>query len=284
METIILGYLGGFLLLFIYLSTRCFFYVEEGHVAAVSSFGQARRQNSGAVKGYQPGMHNKWPWEVVHPLSLMETSWSLSDENRKLTVMAHDGTVLEVECVVRIRARSEKLEELVFQIRDSQTQIRSFLASSLRNEIANFGVSLPPGDAYIYIRSRRKEFLTQYRKAVESDLAAFGVELLGLDLIDIIPPAELAASLNSVQTAKADAEAWVAKARAIAEQKVYAAKEALEIAKSEAEAVGTGIKVTGEGLRKVQEIGTLSDYVNRRTEELTRKRSKLVVLRQGERI
>ena len=116
---------------------RCFFRVEEGHRALLSSFGALAMDGSGHPRTYKPGLHRKLPWQVVHSVSIMEQNLDLSTQEGGRTAMTEDGTVLRFDSVLRYTPIESQLERYVFGIRSSREHIAGLFASLLRNEIAN---------------------------------------------------------------------------------------------------------------------------------------------------
>jgi regulator of protease activity HflC (stomatin/prohibitin superfamily) len=258
------------------------FKVEEGHCASLESFGKARRDSNGKLILWDAGLHSKKPWEKVHALSLMEKTIDLQSSDQHFHTMTQDGTVLTLSVKVRVKAKRERAEAILYQMNDPMDQVQSFLTSSLRNEIANFGEGLDPGDSFIQLRNQQTTFLKSFQNVVSEELEEkFGITLLGLDLIDITPPHELATALNSVQTAQAEGESLIARAHAMREKRLFSAKKKLEIAKFEAEASEKEMNTIGTNLFELKNKKTLQDYVNRREDEVN-KQSKLSIIKKEE--
>lgn len=279
--TFITGFAGG-LVTCIVLLVAVFgaFKVEEGHVASLTSFGKAMREANGKLKLWQPGLHMKMPWHQAHQFSLMEKSVELRTNDQAFYAIAQDGTNLNLDTHIRIKASEENAEALLYKIENPVKHLKDYLSCVLRNEVANFGDTLSPGEAFIRLRNGKKVFLSQYQKATEKQLKdRYGLELLGLDIVDVIPPEELATSLNSVQTAKAEGEQQIARAYALRETRMLSARESLEIAKAEGAASEKEIKVLGFHLSELKKKGTLLDYVTRRENEVYKK-SRMSVVRK----
>jgi regulator of protease activity HflC (stomatin/prohibitin superfamily) len=264
------------------LSFFSYFQVEEGHCASVSSFGKAKRNADGTLQLSGPGMHSKLPWEKSHVLSLMEKKIDLSTDDHPFQTMARDGTTLSVQASVRLRARQDHAEMLLYAIENPMDHIRDYLSCVLRSEIANFGENMEPGDVFIQLRNQQPVLRAAFESAVKKTLEeGYGVELLGLDLVDLIPPQELANAMNSVQTARADSESMIARANALREKKLYSANKRLEVSKKEAMAAELEMVTVGLNLITLQKNGTLAEYVSRRKDEVY-KLSRLSIVKQEE--
>lgn len=281
MESAIIGFGYGLITCFVLLvAILGSFKVEEGHVASLSSFGKALRDSSGNLRLWKAGLHFKMPWHQVHLLSLMEKSLELETNDQPFYAIAQDGTNLILDTQIRVKADETDAESLLYKIQSPITHLQSYLSCVLRNEVANFGENLNPGEAFIRLRNHKRAFTQQYQKASEKQLKSqYGLTLFGLDLVDITPPDELATSLNSVQTAKAEGETQIARAHALRETRLLSAKESLEIAKAEADAAEKEIKTLGDHLAEIKKKGTLADYVTRRENEVYKK-SRMSVVRK----
>jgi regulator of protease activity HflC (stomatin/prohibitin superfamily) len=90
----------------------------------------------------------------------------------------------------------------------------------------------------------------------------------GVDLTDILPPEELAQSLNSVMNAQSEAQRILAQTEAECEQRMLAARKGLAIARARARAVEDEIGTMANLLADLQRNGTLDLYVERRRHEV----------------
>ncbi|MBC7397669.1 MAG: SPFH/Band 7/PHB domain protein [Bdellovibrionales bacterium] len=282
MENYIIGLAISTLASIAFLTYLSFFKVEEGHSASLSEFGRARRESNGTLTFWPSGIHVKKPWEKVHLLSLMEKTIDLQGEDHSFHTMARDGTTLILKSNVRICADPENAEAILYRVEKPMEQVQDYLTCALRSEVANFGENLDPGEVFIQLRMQQGPFLKSYQGAVADDLRSrYGVRLLGLDLVDMSPPQELAIALNSVQTARADGESMIARAKALRERKLFSAVERLKIAQLESEATEEEMKTIGANLMTLDTSGTLGDYVSRREDEVYRQ-AKLSIIKEGQ--
>jgi regulator of protease activity HflC (stomatin/prohibitin superfamily) len=152
-----LGIAAGLVAYLLFLSSRCFFRVEEGHLAVLTSFGAAERKGGGA-KGplltYGPGLHRKWPWQRTHHVAMMEQSVDLSGEEGGRTAMAEDGTLLRFDSVLRFLPMEDKLDQYLFGMRAPVEHITGLFTCILRNEIANFRDPTSPRPGTAPVRAR----------------------------------------------------------------------------------------------------------------------------------
>jgi regulator of protease activity HflC (stomatin/prohibitin superfamily) len=287
------GFLLGLAAYLAYLSTKCSFRVEEGHVGVVTTFGAAAFEGTGKnakLVTHPPGIHFKWPWQHVIVVSTMEQNLELSGETGGQRAMAHDGTMLRFDSILRYVPNQGKLAQFLFGMKKPLEHITSLFSCLLRNEIANFQVarapkrSLPPAgsdgavlsardfdsEAGSYAQIRRERALLNERIedfCRERIADHYGVTFNAVDLVDILPPEELAEALNAVINARAEAEAAYFRAEGECQQRVLSASEGVEIARSRSRAVETEIDTLGEFLKELADSKTLDAYVARRRAE-----------------
>lgn len=260
--------------------SRCAFRVEEGHVAVRTIFGAAERDAGGALRLYGPGLHAKAPWHHVHVVPTKERMLDLSGEEGGLRVMAGDGTVLRFDSVVRYQPERGNLEALLFGMRAPMEHITGLFACLLRNEIAALRPTNPPPETGRYELARDAgsyAVIRRERVRLNREIASFckerigdryGVNFTAVDLVDILPPDELADALNGVMAAQTEAEARIFRAQAECRQRELAAQRGVEIARARAAAVEKEIDTLAGFLRALQSDGTLKGYVARRRDEV----------------
>jgi regulator of protease activity HflC (stomatin/prohibitin superfamily) len=290
----VIGLLVGLCSYGLYLATRCSFRVDEGHVGVVTTFGAAQFDSDGKrtrLVTQAPGLHFKWPWQHVQLVSMMEQNLELSGETGGQRAMAHDGTMLRFDSILRYEPDPARLHHFLFGMKAPIEHITSLFSCLLRNEIANFQVARAPkralapagsegailsardfdGEAGSYAQIRRERALLNER--IEEFCRErigdyYGLRFNAVDLIDILPPDELAEALNAVFNARAEAEAHYFRAEGTCQQRVLSASEGVEIASSRARAVETEIDKLGEFLSELAETRTLDAYVKRRRVEV----------------
>ncbi len=289
---LVIGIIVGIVAYCAYLSTRCLFRVEQGHLAVLTSFGAAVKDN-GTLRTYQPGLHFKWPWQRQHDVAMMEQSLELSGEEGGRTAMTYDGTILRFDSILRFQPVPADLEHFLFDLKSPHEHITGLFTSLLRNEIANFhppvdgnGTVVPgsieaTGGAYAQIRRERALLNRRIEEFTQKEIGRrYGVQFNAVDLTDILPPDELAEALNAVINTQTEAESLYALAEAQTRQQIVAAEHGVEIAKQRGTATELEIKTLGEVLAKLENDGTLADYVARRRAEVV-SQSKTLYMRSG---
>lgn len=275
-----IGLVAGFIIYAGLFVLRCFFRVEEGHVALLTSFSAVVKDAAGRPRTYGPGLHRKAPWHKVHAVSVMEQNLDLGSEEGDRTAMAEDGTVLRFGSVLRYVPVPTQLERYVFGMRAPREHIGGLFSSLLRNEIANIRSApaethaagsgdMPMGaGSYAAVRRERQQLNSRIADFCRDHLGdRYGIEFRAVDLTDMLPPDELADALNAVMRARTEAEALYARAEAEASQRLLAAERGVEIAAKNARAVEAEILQLGCYLGELHKSRTLDAYVRRRSAE-----------------
>lgn len=221
----------------------------------------------------------KWPWQHTHQLSMMEKRIKLSNGNTGLNfdVLTNDGTVLSFEVYARVKANPRFAEKILYTIRDPETHVIGYLKSIFRKTISTYGRDLEPGEVSLKIRTDLASIYGEIKKYESTMSEKYGIDFLGLDIVDMSAPESLNTALNSVQTAEADAEFIIARALANKEVTIIASKEKLRIATTESEAAQKEILSVGEYLHDLVKKDQIQDYIGRRKTEIFNQ-SKLTVL------
>jgi regulator of protease activity HflC (stomatin/prohibitin superfamily) len=283
---IVFSMVCGFLLYLIYLASRCVFQVQEGHLGVLISFGKVLPTEPGSdqLKTFGPGLHVKWPWQCVRKVSMMEQMIDLSGEEGGTTAMASDGTMLRLDSKLRMTPQVDHLHHYLFSMERPVEHVKGLFTCLLRNEIANFDQKQSTAKAeikeqpylqavrvgsYAAIRRERRllnQHIQEFCRAQIGD--RYGVRFDGVDLTDILPPEELAQSLNSVMNAQSEAQRLLAQTEAECEQRMLSARKGLAIARARGRAVEDEIGTMAGLLADLQRNGTLDLYIDRRRGEV----------------
>lgn len=275
-----IGLIGGLIAAALWFARSCQFRVDEGQLAVVTSFGAAKRKPNRALITYGPGLHFKRPWERVQRVSMREQSLELSGENGQ-RVMAEDGTVLRLEASLRYTPEEAGLEQFLFGLKRHDAHINGLFTCLLRCEIANMAkpatteVMSPMAEmaeaagSYGLIRRERQLLNERLANASRKQLGSvYGVKFLAVDLIDILPPDELADALNAVMNARSEADSQRFKAESESRQQLLSAEQGVEIARTHAAAVQIEMNTLAKHLGTLDCDDVLSLYVARRRTEL----------------
>ncbi|MGH8553760.1 MAG: SPFH domain-containing protein, partial [Methylococcales bacterium] len=116
--------LGSFVALAI-LAYRCFFFVNEGDCALLTSFGRPLE------RVYEAGPHFRFPWYKIHSVSLRERLSPVSRDTAD-ALLARDGTPLRIDATLRYRIQPEHLKLYLFGLEESAKHLDYYYRSILR--------------------------------------------------------------------------------------------------------------------------------------------------------
>lgn len=287
------GLLLGAALVVAWLIRRSYFRVEEGFLAVKTTFKAAEHLegDSKRLRTWGPGLHMKRPWDEIIQVPMMEHSVELSGD-RARTAMAADGTKLRFDAILRFQPTEDRLADYLFGMRAPREHILGLFTCLLRNEIANMGAGergdrllggLQNGSkaiekaasladdmgSFALIRRERAQLNRNIGEFCRAEIGnRYGVRFNAVDLVDILPPDELAAALNAVIHAHTEAGARYFRAESECEQRVLSAEEGLAIADSRARAIEAEMVTLGGVLGQLHEKGTLHLYLDRRRAEV----------------
>lgn len=253
-----------------------YFRVEEGQVAVLTRFGRALRVEDGQTAPLQvftPGLHRKAPWDEVILVNAKDQWVELTGEHGGRNVMAADGILLRIDAILRYAPDPKALDAFLFQLRAPVEHVTGLFTSLLRNEIARFKGSSPSTaddeGSYAVLRRERRHLLHRMEAFCTENLGnRYGLRATAVDLVDVLPPDELADALNAVMQARAEVGTLVARAEADARRRELAAKQGVAVAEARAEATEIEIDYLAGALGELHAQGTLADYVARRSDEV----------------
>lgn len=265
-----LGLLLGLVLLAVVLASTTVFRVDEGHVAVLTRFGAARPGLHG------PGLHTKAPWDRPLVVATQEQTLAFIGEQDGHKILTSDGTLLRFDCAVRWVPVTAALDRLLFDLTSPVAHIKDLFTCILRAEVASFEATSPPDDAdwirhagsYASIRRDLPRLRRNIEAACQRRIGAdYGVQFIAVDIVDIIPPDDLADGLNAIIQAEAEANAAFFRSQGECQQRVLSAHQGVTIAKSHALAAATEVSILGQHLGELARLGSLADYVARRRDE-----------------
>jgi regulator of protease activity HflC (stomatin/prohibitin superfamily) len=290
---LLLGLLIGLVLLALVIAGISVFRVDEGHVAVVTRFGAARIHHSGLLRVHGPGLHIRAPWDSIIIAPTHEQTLAFVGEQDGHRIMAADGTVLRFDCAVRWVPVVPALDRLLFDLTAPLVHIKDLFACILRAEVAAFEATQDRDDrddhndipgypheapdeadwirhAGSYATIRRE--LTRLRTRIETACRVhigerYGVTFIAVDIVDILPPDDLADGLNAIIQAEAESSAAFFRAQGECQQRTLSARDGVAIARAHALAAETELRTLGHHLGELERSGTLADYVARRRDE-----------------
>lgn len=277
------GFLIGLAAYALFALPRFFHRVDEGHVAALTTFGAAERDPKGGVVTRGPGLHFKLPWQRALVIAMKEQALELSGESGGRSALAADGTPLRLDSTMRFIPVAGQLEQYLFGLARPREHITGLFTSLVRNEIANFHVERDldnradlakldfarDAGSYALLRRELPELNRRIERFCEDTISSrYGVRFTGVDLIDLLPPEELSGALDAVMNASAEADVRYYRAEGVCHQRAVAAERSVAIAKNRADAVASEIVTIAESLASLDDRGVLDAYVQRRRDEV----------------
>lgn len=269
------GVMIGLVTVLIYLVAKSSYSVDAGCIAILTSFGKLRfvDEKKRILATYGPGFHFKWFWERITILSMMEQCLDLTAESEGITAMAKDGTVLKINCRLRYFLVQNELYDFLFRTRDAEEHLKEIFICLLRSEIAGFSSPqasvLTDSSSYAQIRQERRVLNNELEIIFKAKIySSYGIKFQSVDLLNILPPEELALALNAVVNAQSEAEALLSRAEAECEQRIISAEKGVEIAVAKSSATEIEVTTIGCYLKELKEKGKLADYVERRKAEI----------------
>ncbi len=253
-----------------------YFRVQEGHVAVLTRFGRALRGGDSAgspLQVFGAGLHRKAPWDEVVEINAMDQWVELTGEQGGRNVMAGDGILLRIDAILRYAPDPQAIEAFLFQLRSPVEHVTGLFTCLLRNEIARFEGVAPQlaqdEGSYAVLRRERRELLHRIDAFCLENLGQrYGLRATAVDLVDVLPPDELADALNAVMQSRAEIGTLVARAEADARRRELAAEQGVAVAQARAAATEIEIDQLAEALHELQRQGTLAEYVARRNAEV----------------
>jgi regulator of protease activity HflC (stomatin/prohibitin superfamily) len=244
--------------------------VEEGHAAVLTSFGKIKTKENGEPYVMSSGLHLKAPWEVIHEFSIMERVLSIREDEREVEILARDGTLVRLDPQVRFSFDPRRMENFVFGIKRPISHLRELFRGLLSVEIGKFGGENPEEGSFAEIRRQRHVLNAHIQRTFQTDVGMkYGIQFRAVEIAEILPPAELAQALNSVQRVEAENNTMLNRVRAECEQQIASAEHSVHIEKLRAEAVETDIQVASEAIAQLHQTGVLDAYLKRRRDEAT---------------
>jgi regulator of protease activity HflC (stomatin/prohibitin superfamily) len=245
------------------------FRVNEGHVAVLTRFGAARPGLHG------PGLHAKAPWDRVLIVPTHEQTLAFVGEQDGHRILTADGTLLRFDCAVRwvpvvSRARPPAVRP---HRADPPHQGPVRLHPPRRGRRLRIAQRtdadwIRHAGSYATIRRDLARLRHNIEAACQRRIGpAYGVQFIAVDIVDILPPDDLADGLNAVIQAEAESAAAFFRSQGECQQRVLSAHSGVDIARAHALAAETELRTLGHHLGQLAATGTLADYVARRRDE-----------------
>src|ERR1700739_1036958 len=208
-----------------------FFTVQTAQVAVITRFGKF-------VRVAQPGLNWKWPFidRVAGRVSLRVNQITLTMETK-----TKDNVFVTIPISVQARVRPEKVYDAYYKLSNPVSQIKSYVEQVILGHV--------PGMTLDEVFASQSSIASAVKQELDSDMAAFGYEIVNALVTDIVPDARVKSAMNDINAAQREQVAAAARGEA---EKILVVKKAEAEAESKA-LQGQGIanqrKAIVEGLQ-----------------------------------
>jgi len=240
----------GMLLLFFAVITALgsFYTVQTAEVAIVTRFGQFLRSAG-------PGLGWKVPFidKVQGRVSLRVEQIALTMETK-----TRDNVFITIPVSVQARVRPEKVFEAYYSLSDPNAQIQAYVEQVVLGHV--------PGMSLDEVFANQSSIALAVKKELDTDMAAFGYEIVNVLVTDIVPDAKVKSAMNDINAAQREQVAANARGEA---EKILVVKKAEAEAESKAlqgqgianqrKAIIEGLSTSIEGFQKALGEATARD-------------------------
>jgi regulator of protease activity HflC (stomatin/prohibitin superfamily) len=208
-----------------------FFTVKTADAAVVTRFGKFLRVAT-------PGLNWKIPYidAVAGTVSLRVEQINLTMETK-----TSDNVFVTIPISVQTRVYADKVEEAFYRLTDPALQIKSYVEQVVLGHVPSMKLD--------EVFSGQAKIAQAVKSELDTDMSAFGYEIVNVLVTDIIPDPKVKQAMNDINAAQREQAAASAKGEA---EKILVVKQAEAEAESK-ELQGKGIanqrKAIVEGLR-----------------------------------
>src|SRR5690348_18116621 len=150
-----------------------FFTVQTAQVAVITRFGKFLRVA-------EPGLNWKWPYidRVAGLVSLRVNQISLTMETK-----TRDNVFVTIPISVQNRVRPERVYDAFYKLSDPVAQIKSYVEQVILGHV--------PSMTLDEVFASQSSIAAAVKQELDSDMAAFGYEIVNVLVTDIIPDAKV---------------------------------------------------------------------------------------------
>jgi regulator of protease activity HflC (stomatin/prohibitin superfamily) len=219
-----------------------FFTVNTAQVAVITRFGKFLRVADA-------GLNWKMPYfdTVSGLVSLRVNQITLTMETK-----TKDNVFVTIPISVQNRVRPEKVYDAFYKLSDPVAQIKSYVEQVILGHV--------PGMTLDEVFASQSSIAAAVKQELDSDMAAFGYEIVNVLVTDIIPDSKVKSAMNDINAAQREQVAASARGEA---DKILVVKKAEAEAESKAlqgqgianqrKAIIEGLQVSIEQFQKVVE-------------------------------
>jgi regulator of protease activity HflC (stomatin/prohibitin superfamily) len=237
-------------LVFLSLVLGSFFTVNTATVAVITRFGKFLRVA-------EAGLNWKTPYfdSVAGMVSLRVNQITLTMETK-----TKDNVFVTIPISVQNRVRPEKVYDAFYKLSDPVAQIKSYVEQVILGHV--------PGMTLDEVFASQSSIAAAVKQELDSDMSAFGYEIVNVLVTDIVPDAKVKSAMNDINAAQREQVAASARGEA---DKILVVKKAEAEAESKAlqgqgianqrKAIVEGLQVSIEQFQKVVEGASPKDVM-----------------------
>jgi len=242
MDLLILIPLAVFVIFGLSLILGSFFTVNTSQVAIITRFGKFLRVA-------EAGLNWKTPYidTVAGLVSLRVNQINLTMETK-----TKDNVFVTIPISVQNRVRPEKVYDAFYKLSDPVAQIKSYVEQVILGHV--------PSMTLDEVFASQSSIAAAVKQELDSDMAAFGYEIVNVLVTDIIPDSKVKSAMNDINAAQREQVAATARGEA---DKILVVKKAEAEAESKAlqgqgianqrKAIVEGLQVSIEQFQKAVE-------------------------------
>ncbi len=227
-----------------------FFTVNTAEVAIITRFGKFLRVA-------EAGLNWKVPYfdTVAGLVSLRVNQIALTMETK-----TKDNVFVTIPISVQNRVRPEKVFDAFYRLADPVAQIKSYVEQVILGHV--------PSMTLDEVFASQSSIAAAVKQELDSDMAAFGYEIVNVLVTDIVPDAKVKSAMNDINAAQREQVAATARGEA---DKILVVKKAEAEAESKAlqgqgianqrKAIVEGLQVSIEQFQKAVEGASAKDVM-----------------------
>ena len=250
MDLVLLVVLAVLAIIVLSLILGSFFTVSTAEVAVLTRFGKFLRVAEAGLNWKAPYLDT-----VAGIVSLRVNQITLTMETK-----TKDNVFVTIPISVQNRVRPERVYDAFYKLSDPVAQIKSYVEQVILGHV--------PGMTLDEVFASQSSIAAAVKQELDSDMAAFGYEIVNVLVTDIVPDAKVKSAMNDINAAQREQVAATARGEA---DKILVVKKAEAEAESKAlqgqgianqrKAIVEGLQASIEQFQKAVEGATSKDVM-----------------------
>jgi regulator of protease activity HflC (stomatin/prohibitin superfamily) len=213
MDAVIWTFYAIFLFFVLSLVLGSFFTINTAQVAVITRFGKFLRVA-------QPGLN--WKWPIIDTIA-GKVSLRVNQINLTMETKTKDNVFVTIPISVQNRVRADKVFDAFYKLSNPVEQIQSYVEQVILGHV--------PGMTLDEVFASQSSIASAVKQELDSDMAAFGYEIVNVLVTDIVPDAKVKSAMNDINAAQREQVAAAARGEA---EKILVVKKAEAEAESKA--------------------------------------------------